>query len=96
MDATLAGIERGHGLIRVLFNNAGAYDPGKDWLDEPPDQFDDTMTVNVRVPFFASQWVAKRLIAAGEPSAIVTAASAPASAAALWQSMVHRRPPSST
>ena len=34
------------------------------------------MSVNVRVPFFASQWVAKRLIAAGEKGAIVTTASA--------------------
>jgi 3-oxoacyl-[acyl-carrier protein] reductase len=42
----------------------------------PPDQFDDTMSVNVRVPFFASQWVAKRLIAAGETGAIVSTASA--------------------
>jgi NAD(P)-dependent dehydrogenase (short-subunit alcohol dehydrogenase family) len=76
MEATLAAIERDHGLIRVLFNNARIYHPGKDWLDVPPDQFDDTMSVNVRVPFFASQWVSKRLIAAGETGAIVTTASA--------------------
>ena len=75
MEATLAAIERDHGLIRVLFNNAGIYHPGKDWLDVPPDQFDDTMSVNVRVPYFASQWVAKRLIAAGQPGAIVNTAS---------------------
>ena len=81
----------------MLFNNAGIYHPGKDLLDVPPDQFDDTMSVNVRVPFFASQWVAKRLIAAGQPGAIVnTASSAAGSAAARWSSMVHRRPPSST
>ena len=36
MEATLAAIERDHGLIRVLFNNAGIYHPGKDWLDVPP------------------------------------------------------------
>ena len=41
----------------------------------PPDQFDDTMSVNVRVPYFASQWVAKRLIAAGQTGAIVSTAS---------------------
>lgn len=72
LDATLSAIERDHGLIRVLFNNAGIYHAGKDWLDVPPDQFDDTMSVNVRVPYFASQWVAKRLIAAGETGAIVS------------------------
>jgi hypothetical protein len=49
---------------------------GRTGFDVPPDQFDDTMSVNVRVPFFASQWVAKRLIAAGESGAIVTTASA--------------------
>ena len=54
--------ERDHGLIRVLFNNAGTYHPGKDWLDVSPEQFDDTISVNVRVPYFASQWVAKRLL----------------------------------
>ena len=75
MGATLAAIERDHGLIRVLFNNAGIYHPEHDYLDVPPDQFDDTMSVNVRVPFFATQWVAKRLIAAGETGAIVSTAS---------------------
>ena len=75
MEATLAAIERDHGLIRVLFNNAGIYHPENDFLDVPPDQFDGTMSVNVRVPFFATQWVAKRLIAAGQPGAIVNTAS---------------------
>ena len=75
MEATLAAIERDHGLIRVLFNNAGIYHPEKDYLDVPPDQFDSTMSVNVRGPFFASQWVAKRLIAAGQTGAIVNTAS---------------------
>ena len=70
MEATLAAIERDDRLIRVLFNNAGIYHPGRDWLAVPPEQFDDTMSVHVRVPFFASQWVAKRLIAAGETGAI--------------------------
>jgi NAD(P)-dependent dehydrogenase (short-subunit alcohol dehydrogenase family) len=75
MEATLTAIERDHGLIRVLFNNAGIYYPEKDYLDVPPDQFDATMAVNVRVPYFASQWMAKRLIAAGQPGAIVSTAS---------------------
>jgi 3-oxoacyl-[acyl-carrier protein] reductase len=75
MEATFAAIERDHGLIRVLFNNAGIYHPEEDFLDVPPDQFDGTMAVNVRVPFFASQWVAKRLIAEGQPGAIVNTAS---------------------
>jgi 3-oxoacyl-[acyl-carrier protein] reductase len=75
MEATLAAIERDHGLIRVLFNNAGIYYPEKVYLDVSSDQFDATMAVNVRVPYFASQWMAKRLIAAGQPGAIVSTAS---------------------
>src|ERR1700753_3555913 len=75
MGETLASIEKDHGLIRVLYNNAGVFHPESDWLDVPPDQYDDTMAANVRVPFFASQWVAKRLIAAGQGGSIVTTAS---------------------
>ena len=75
MAVTLAAIERDHGLIRVLFNNAGVYHPENDFLDVPANVYDATMAVNVRVPFFASQWVAKRLIAARQPGAIVNTAS---------------------
>ena len=74
MEATLSSIERDHGLIRVLFNNAGVYHPEKDFLAVPPDQFDDTIAVNLRAPFFASQWVAKRLIEAGQPGGSVNTA----------------------
>jgi NAD(P)-dependent dehydrogenase (short-subunit alcohol dehydrogenase family) len=75
MGETLASIEKDHGLIRILYNNAGVFHPESDWLDVPPNQYDDTMAANVRVPFFASQWVAKRLIAAGQGGSIVTTAS---------------------
>jgi NAD(P)-dependent dehydrogenase (short-subunit alcohol dehydrogenase family) len=75
MGETLAAIEKDHGLIRVLYNNAGIFHPEHDWLDVPPEQYDATMDANVRVPFFASQWVARRLIAAGERGSIVTTAS---------------------
>ena len=75
MDQTLSRIAKEHGLIRVLYNNAGVFHPEKDWLDVSPEQYDDTMGANVRVPYFAAQWVAKRLIAAGEGGCIVTTAS---------------------
>lgn len=75
MDETLAAIEKDHGLIRVLYNNAGVFHPETDWLEVPPQQYDDTMSANVRVPFFASQWVARRLIAEGQTGSIVTTAS---------------------
>jgi hypothetical protein len=63
MEVTLAAIGRDHRLIRVLFNNAT-----RPYV--PPDQFDNTISVNVDVPSFATQWMAKRLIAAGEIGAI--------------------------
>ena len=75
MAATLGAIEAEHGLVQVLYNNAGVFHPESDWLDVPPEQFDATMDANVRVPFFAAQWVAKRLIAAGQGGSIVTTAS---------------------
>ncbi len=75
MAETFAAIEKEHGLIRVLYNNAGVFHPETDWLDVPPDQYDATMDANVRVPFFAAQWVARRLVAAGQGGSIVTTAS---------------------
>jgi 3-oxoacyl-[acyl-carrier protein] reductase len=75
MGDVLARVQQEHGLIRVLYNNAGVFHPEKDWLDVPPEQYDDTMSANVRVPYFASQWVAKRLIEAGQGGSIVTTAS---------------------
>jgi 3-oxoacyl-[acyl-carrier protein] reductase len=75
MAKTFAAIERDDGLIRVLFNNAGVFHPETDWLEVPPAQYDATMDVNVRVPFFAAQWVAKRLVAEGQGGAIVSTSS---------------------
>lgn len=75
MAKTLAAIEAEHGLIRMLFNNAGVFHPERDWLDVPAEQFDATMDANVRVPYFAAQWVAKRLIAAGQGGSIISTAS---------------------
>jgi NAD(P)-dependent dehydrogenase (short-subunit alcohol dehydrogenase family) len=75
MGETLARIEKEHGLIRVLYNNAGVFHPETDWLEVPPEQYDDTMSANVRVPYFASQWVARRLVAEGQGGCIVTTAS---------------------
>lgn len=75
MATTLERIEQEHGVIRVLFNNAGIYHPENDYLDVPPEQYDATLAVNLRVPFFAAQWVARRLIASGQPGAIVNTAS---------------------
>ena len=75
MDSVLARIEAEHGLIQVLYNNAAIYNSGTDALTLDPEKFDATMDINVRAPFFAAQWVAKRLIAKGEKGAIVSTAS---------------------
>ena len=75
MAETLGAIEREHGLIRGLFNNAGIYHSGTDYFDVSAQMYDQTMAINVRVPFFATQWVAKRLIDAGEGGAVVNTAS---------------------
>lgn len=72
---TLARIEADHGLIRVLHNNAGIYHTGGNFLEHTPELFDTTMDVNIRAPYFAAQFVAKRLIVAGESGAIVNTAS---------------------
>ncbi len=75
MRETFAKIESEHGLVRVLFNNAGIYHDGTDFLDASPDGFDSTFDVNMRTPFFATQLVAKRLIASDQTGAIVNTAS---------------------
>lgn len=75
MADTLARIEAEHGLIQVLFNNAAIYNSGTDALTLDPEKFDATMDVNVRAPFFATQWIAKRLIEKGEKGAVVSVAS---------------------
>jgi NAD(P)-dependent dehydrogenase (short-subunit alcohol dehydrogenase family) len=75
LGQTFEAIEKEHGLIRVLYNNAGVFHPEKDWLDVAPEQFDATLSTNVRVPFFASQWVARRLVASGQGGSIITTAS---------------------
>lgn len=75
MAETLARIEAEQGLIQVLFNNAGIYRASDSFLDVPPTQFDDVLSVNLKVPYFAAQWVAKRLIAEGQGGSIVTTAS---------------------
>lgn len=75
MAETLARIEAEQGLIQVLFNNAGIYRASDSFLDVPPAQFDDVLSVNLKVPYFAAQWVAKRLIAEGKGGSIITTAS---------------------
>lgn len=75
LTATLERIEADHGLIEVLVNNAGVF-YNNPVFEITPEQFDRSFAVNVRSYFFASQHVARRLVAAGKPGAIVNVASA--------------------
>lgn len=73
--ATLERIEAEHGVVEVLVNNAGVF-YNKPVFEITPEQFDRSFAVNVRSYFLASQHVARRLVAAGRPGAIVNVASA--------------------
>jgi len=75
LAATLDCVASEHGLVEVLVNNAAVFH-GKPVLDITPSQWDRSFAVNVRAMFFASQHVARRLVAAGRPGAIVNVASA--------------------
>jgi len=75
LTATLERIEAGHGVIEVLVNNAGVF-YNNPVFEVTPAQWDRSFAVNVRSYFFAAQHVAKRLVAAGKPGAIVNVASA--------------------
>ena len=72
--AAVAAVEEEFGTMRVLVNNAGVWH-GKTFVDIRPEDYDLTYNVNTRGPFFLSQEVAKRLIAAGGGGVIVNLAS---------------------
>jgi len=74
LTKTLADIEKTHGLIRVLVNNAGIWN-GKQFFDITPEDYNLTFEVNARGTFFATQLVAKRLIEAEQGGSIVNIAS---------------------
>lgn len=79
IKTTIAAIDAEHGTIRVLVNNAGVWH-GKTFFEIAPSDYDFTYGVNARAPFFLSQEVAKRLIAAGGGGVIVNLASIVATA----------------
>ncbi len=75
LAGALDRIAETHGLIEVLVNNAAVFH-GKPVLEITPELWERSFAVNVRAMFFASQHVARRLIEAGRPGAIVNVASA--------------------
>ena len=63
-----------HAPFDVLINNAGTNRPGP-FLDMSIDDYDTVFDLNSRAVFFASQAVARRLIAAKKPGSIVNISS---------------------
>jgi 3-oxoacyl-[acyl-carrier protein] reductase len=63
-----------HGVPQLLVNNAAYYKAGP-FLELSAEQIDQTFAVNVRAVMLLTQLVAKRMIAANVPGAIVNTAS---------------------
>ncbi|MDO8297868.1 MAG: SDR family oxidoreductase [Caulobacter sp.] len=62
------------GVIDILINNAGILRPG-DILTTTLEDFDAVLAVNVRAAFVIGQAVARALVAAGKPGAIINMSS---------------------
>jgi NAD(P)-dependent dehydrogenase (short-subunit alcohol dehydrogenase family) len=73
--------------VDVLVNNAATNPWFGPLLDAPADAWDKTFQVNLRGPFELSRQVARRLLAAGRPGAIVNVSSIFGQGAAPFQGM---------
>ena len=71
------------GEIDILVNNAGTLTRHSSFLDIPIDEFDLIQSVNIRAPFFLSQWAAKHMIKQGRGGSIINISSASAEVASL-------------
>ncbi|HEX7646415.1 MAG TPA: SDR family oxidoreductase [Noviherbaspirillum sp.] len=74
IEQAVAFAEAELGVVTVLVNNAGHSLPATA-LDVSPDAFDSMFDLNVKAAYFAAQAVAKRMMAAQRPGAIVNIAS---------------------
>jgi NAD(P)-dependent dehydrogenase (short-subunit alcohol dehydrogenase family) len=72
--AMVAAVEDGLGPIDVLVNNAGVF-PRVPFLAMSESDWDHVLGVNLKGACFCAQAVAKRMVAAGRPGAIVNLAS---------------------
>lgn len=80
---TLEAVEAEYGLVRLLVNNAGILS-SKTLFELTPETFDRTIAINLRPVLFASQHVAKRLIAEDQPGSIVNVASSAGRFGSIW------------
>ncbi|HEY5337731.1 MAG TPA: SDR family NAD(P)-dependent oxidoreductase [Rhizomicrobium sp.] len=71
---TIGHIERAHGLVSILINNAGVPD-AQHATKLPLDKIDLVFDTNLRAPFVLACEVARRLIAAKKPGRVVNIAS---------------------
>ncbi|MGH7031879.1 MAG: SDR family NAD(P)-dependent oxidoreductase [Stellaceae bacterium] len=72
--AMVASVEREFGPIDILVNNAGVF-PRVAFLDMTESDWDHVLGVNLKGACFCAQAVAKAMVAAGRPGAIVNLAS---------------------
>lgn len=70
----LQAVEREHGLVTALINNAGVWH-GKSFFEIGEADYDLTFDVNMRGMFFATQHVTRRMIDAGSGGVVVNVAS---------------------
>ena len=75
VQAALDRIDGAWGPVDLLINNAGIVERGRDPLNMAVQRFADVVEVNLTSVFRLSREVARRLIAAGRPGAIVNIAS---------------------
>jgi NAD(P)-dependent dehydrogenase (short-subunit alcohol dehydrogenase family) len=69
IKSMIAGVERDHGVLHVLFNHAGI--PGEPGLDVEPDQWAKAVDVNQRGAFFATKYALPLLRAADRKGSII-------------------------
>ncbi|MEU9235168.1 SDR family NAD(P)-dependent oxidoreductase [Streptomyces subrutilus] len=74
VEKTFRLIDEEYGPPAVLVNNAGIYE-ARDFLDYRPEDYRRVFDVNVGAAFFATQALARGLIAAGLPGSVVNIAS---------------------
>ncbi len=74
IEAMIAEAEQRLGTIDILVNNAGVY-PRVKFLEMRESDWDYLLGINLKGGFFAAQAVARKLVAAGRPGAIINLSS---------------------
>jgi NAD(P)-dependent dehydrogenase (short-subunit alcohol dehydrogenase family) len=74
IDSMVAEAEQQLGIIDILVNNAGVY-PRVKFLEMRESDWDFLLGINLKGGFFAAQAVARKLVAAGRPGAIINLSS---------------------